>query len=73
VSDQLLDRLAHLRTGKVGDHIRPHKPCLLPAVNAVASRHGWDRGDFLDPDSEERVKDLPKLLPPFSINYNPWG
>lgn len=38
----------------------------LPAVNAVASRHGWDHWSFLELDSENRVKDLPNLILPFA-------
>ncbi|MGF1679440.1 MAG: hypothetical protein ACFCUX_09645, partial [Candidatus Methylacidiphilales bacterium] len=35
-SHDYLKRLSKLRTGRVGDHIRPHKPCLLLAVLDLA-------------------------------------
>ncbi len=33
----------------------------------------WERWDFLDLDSEDRVKDLPNLLLPFEQKINPKG
>ena len=40
----------------------------LPAVNAVADKHEWDRWDFLELDSEAAVKDLANLILPFTIS-----